>query len=38
MQYLHHHNVNVHLSIKSVTVDCAIVVGLISYYYGQLTD
>jgi len=38
MQYEHRHNVNVHLSIKSVTVDCVIVVGLLSYYYGLLTD
>jgi len=38
MQYVHCHNVNVHLSIESVTVDCVIVVGLLSYYYGLLTD
>jgi len=37
MQYVHRHNVNVHLRIKSVTVDCVIVVGLLSYY-GLLTD
>jgi len=33
MQYVHRHNVDVHLSIKSVTVDCVIVVALLSYYY-----
>ena len=32
---MHCHNVNVHrsVSMKSVTVDCVIVVGLLSYYY-----
>jgi len=31
---VHRHNVNVHLSIHviSVTIDCVIVVGLLSYY------
>jgi len=38
MQYVHRHNVSVHLSIKSVTVDCVIVVGILNYYYGLLTD
>jgi len=38
MQSVHRHNVNVHLSIKSVTVDCVIAVELLSYYYGLLTD
>jgi len=38
MQHVHGHNANVHLSIKSVTVDRVIVVGLLSYYYGLLAD
>ena len=38
MQSVHRHNVNVHLSIKSVTINCVIVVRLLSYYYGLLTD